>query len=620
MKNQFNYYLFGFINKHKIELLVVFDVFLMLLSFSLTIFLLWGNNLSVILVFCCRFWWIPPLIMVCRVVTFRLFGLYHLAWQYIGLKEIFSLLEATVICAVLAVVAIIVLGFHDFPLSVLMIEGLIFFVFISAGRLSMRILREIHVRLIFNGENRNILIVGAGDAGEMISREMLKLANLGYRPVGFVDDNPMLKGVFIHRLPVLGNCTQIPQLVKEKNVDEIIIAIPSAKRNEIRTIINYCEESKAKFKIVPGLFELIDGTVHVNQIREVKIEDLLGRVPVKFDIQEVSSYLSNVPVLITGAGGSIGAELCRQVASFNPSTLILLGKGENSIFEIEMELKKRFPYLTTLPCIADIRDKDRLNNIFKTENPAVVFHAAAHKHVLLMEKNIDEAVLNNIIGTKNIVDISAKYLVKKFVMISSDKAVNPSSVMGATKRIAEMIVQAKALAGSKTDFVSVRFGNVLESRGSVVPLFKKQIAEGGPVTITHPEVKRFFMTISEAVQLVIQAGAMGRGGEIFILDMGEPVKIIDLAKDLIRLSGLEVGIDIELAIIGLRPGEKLFEEILSADEGTQATKNKKIFIAPPIKVSTEKLFESIGILENQARMGETQTLKKMLFDIVSKKK
>ncbi|MFC1511544.1 polysaccharide biosynthesis protein, partial [Candidatus Margulisiibacteriota bacterium] len=486
-----------------------------------------------------------------------------------------SLLEAVGLSSMFLAVALLIFGKVNFPYRVLIIDAIFCFMFIGGIRLVIRLWKEAKTKTGEDIKSRNILIVGAGDAGEMIAREMLRLPHLGYVPIGFVDDNPEKTGEYIHKLPILGNTSEISRIVEKYDVAEIIIALPSATGKEIRHIVDTCEKSTATYRIVPGVYELIDGTVHVNQIRNVRIEDLLGREPISVNLREIASYLSGSIVLVTGAGGSIGSELCRQVSMYQPSELILFGRGENSIFNIEYELRKKYPFLNLKVIIGNIRDFNKIDYIFSKHKPSIIFHAAAHKHVSLMETNPEEAVLNNIIGTKILVDAADKYQAKEFVNISTDKAVNPSSIMGSAKKVAEMIVQAKALDGSKTKFVSVRFGNVLESRGSVVPLFKKQITEGGPLTVTHPEARRYFMTIPEAVQLVIQAGAIGKGGEVFILDMGEPVKILDLAKDLIRLSGLEIGRDIEIQLTGLRPGEKLFEEILTASEGTQATKHKK---------------------------------------------
>ncbi|MBI5078897.1 polysaccharide biosynthesis protein, partial [Candidatus Saganbacteria bacterium] len=544
------------------------------------------------------------------------FGLYHWDWQYMSVSEVVSLIKAVIISSVLLSATVILFGDREFPPAVFIIEGLLCFAMIGGVRLMIRYWKDSHSALSLSGDEKKVLVVGAGDAGDMILREMQKNPRFKYRPVGFVDDSPAKKGVFIHHLPVLGDCDSIPELVKSFGIDEIIIAMPTATRKQIHRVVELCEKTGAKFKTIPGIFELIDGTVHVDQIRSVEIEDLLGREPVKLDIKSISSYLTNACVMVTGAGGSIGSELCRQVAMFNPAKLVVVGKGENSVFDIEVELKNKHPYLDLVVNIADIRDVYRMDNIFKHTRPEVVFHAAAHKHVTLMEREPDEAILNNIIGTKNLVDLSDRDSVKNFVMISTDKAVNPSSIMGATKRIAEMIVQAKAQTNSRTKYVSVRFGNVLGSRGSVVPLFKKQIAAGGPVTVTHPEAKRYFMTIPEAAQLVIQAGALGSGGEIFILDMGEPIKILDLVRDLIRLSGLEEGEDIEIKFIGLKPGEKLFEEILTREEGAKATKHEKIFVSPPAEISPEKLQEDVIILKRLSHEGNREEIRNKIKEMI----
>jgi len=552
-----------------------------------------------------------------RIGTFRNFGIYHWAWQYASVKELISLVEAVGISSMLIAFSILIFGFVGFPFRVLVVDAVICFAFLGGGRLFIRHWMQNMHKGNKMGKKRVILIVGAGDAGEMISREMLKLPHLGYSPVGFVDDDNTKKGMYIHGLPILGETNEIRTLVDKYSIDEIVIAIPSAAGKEIRRIVNYCEESKVLFRIVPGVYELIDGSIHISQIRNVQIDDLLGREPVAIDLKEIAGYLTDAVILVTGAGGSIGSEICKQVALFQPKELLLFGRGENSIFNIEWELRKKYPFLNIKVVIGDMRDNLKVDYLFKKYHPTVVFHAAAHKHVSLMEANPDEAILNNILGTQNLIRAADHYGVKIFVNISTDKAVNPTSVMGASKRIIEMILQAQAQGGSETKFVSVRFGNVLDSRGSVVPIFKQQILAGGPVTITHPGVTRYFMTIPEAVQLVIQAGAMGKGGEIFILDMGEPVKILDLAKDLIKLSGLEVGQDIEIKIIGLRPGEKLFEEIFTSSEGTRATKHKKIFIAKPETRNYDKLKAEIDVLTDLAEKRQIDQIRARILHLAS---
>ncbi|WP_311198838.1 polysaccharide biosynthesis protein [Paenibacillus hexagrammi] len=397
-------------------------------------------------------------------------------------------------------------------------------------------------------------------------------------------------------LPVLGDRNEIIRVVNQYQIDEIIIAMPSVPKKEISSIIDICKHTKAKLKIIPKLHDLIEGKVTINAIRNVEVEDLLGREPVKIDLVGIADYVEDKVVLITGAGGSIGSELCRQVAPFNPSKLVILGHGENSIYLIEKELNRMFPDLHIEPVIADVQDKARMEEIFRIYQPKVIFHAAAHKHVPLMERNPAEAIKNNVFGTKNVAECAHQFHAERFVLVSTDKAVNPTSIMGATKRIAELVIQSLDRF-SETKFVAVRFGNVLGSRGSVIPHFKEQIARGGPVTVTHPEMIRYFMTIPEAVQLVIQAGAFAAGGEIFILDMGAPVKIVDLATDLIRLSGFEPGVDIDIEFSGIRPGEKLYEELLLNEEIIENTRHNRIFVGSPLKISQSELEMEIKRLE-----------------------
>jgi len=401
----------------------------------------------------------------------------------------------------------------------------------------------------------------------------------------------------IHGVKILGNRDDIARIVKEKKITDIIVALPSASNCHKKEILNICKNTGCRVKTLPGVYQIIDGKVDINQIRDVQIEDLLGRDTIKLNIEGIEKYIKNQVVLVTGGGGSIGSELSRQIASYNPRKLILLDIYENGVYDLQQELLRKHRDLSLEVLIASVRDRARLEYIFKTNSPDIVFHAAAHKHVPLMESSPTEAIKNNVFGTLNVAELSDRYNVKKFVLISTDKAVNPTNIMGATKRIAEMIVQALA-RHSRTEFVAVRFGNVLGSNGSVIPLFKKQIAEGGPVTVTHPDIIRYFMTIPEAVQLVLQAGSMARGGEIFVLDMGEPVRIVDLARDLIRLSGFEPDVDIRIEFSGLRPGEKLYEELLMAEEGLQNTTHEKIFVAQPLFVDLKKLHQEIADLQS----------------------
>ncbi|KJF25597.1 nucleoside-diphosphate sugar epimerase [Clostridium aceticum] len=537
-----------------------------------------------------------------KLVLFYCCGIYKNLWKYASIEEALQVVGASFI-ANMGIVTYMVLTQQFFPRSIYMLIFLLDIVFIGGIRLSYRVtknftedLKQQGIEGIFktSGKKR-IMVVGAGQAGATIIKELRRHDSLNSKPVAIIDDNEGKLGAKIHGVPILGDRYHIKKIAEAKKIDEIIIAIPSAYRKEIREIVQECSRTKCKLKIVPEIYELLDGQVSIKKIRDVEIDDLLGRDPVKVDLAEISDYLSEKVVLVTGGGGSIGSELCRQIAGFQPKKLLILDIYENSVYDIQNELIRKHPNLNLEVLIASIRDKKRLEEIFSIHKPEVVFHAAAHKHVPLMEANPQEAIKNNVFGTKNLAECADEYGVKRFVLISTDKAVNPTNIMGATKRVAEMIIQSMDRV-SKTEFVAVRFGNVLGSNGSVIPLFKRQIAEGGPITVTDPEVTRYFMTIPEAVQLVIQAGSMASGGEIFVLDMGEPVKIIDLAKNLIRLSGFEPDVDIAVKVVGLRPGEKLYEELLMDEEGLEATKHDKIFVGKPIFTDLKLLHRELNIL------------------------
>ncbi|MGB4443135.1 MAG: nucleoside-diphosphate sugar epimerase/dehydratase [Dethiobacteria bacterium] len=527
---------------------------------------------------------LAPIFTVVLLVSFYLFGLYNRLWQYASVGEL--LLITASITVGTAVNFLILLtnargGTFLLPRSVPVLHWMITILLIGFSRFSWRFIRGVLFRNRKPGEIKHVLIVGAGDAGATLVRELKQRRyqdNLV--PVGFVDDNPSKQKMGMFGLPVLGRREDIPRLVQKYDVDEIIIAIPSASRAVIGEIVDICQTTPASLKILPGIYELVNGRVSVNQIREVRVEDILGREPVAVDLESIAGYLAGKVVLVTGAGGSIGSELCRQAARFEPRQLLLLGRGENSIYEIYQELSIEYANLEIVPVIHDVRETVALEDIFQKYRPEVVFHAAAHKHVPLMERYPAEAVKNNILGTFNVARAAHKYSTEVFILISTDKAVHPSSIMGASKRIAEMVVQQLS-RNSETRFAAVRFGNVLDSRGSVVPLFKKQIAAGGPVTVTHPEMTRYFMTIPEAVQLVIQAGALARGGEIFILDMGEPMNILALARRMIRLAGFQPDQEIPIVFTGIRPGEKLFEELLTSEEEMETTLHQSIFMARP---------------------------------------
>lgn len=523
-----------------------------------------------------------------------LFKMYNRIWQYASIGEIISILKAVTIgCSLSYLITYIVTG-TVIPISVLLRTFETILLFMGGTRFAWRIFRDNYYRRKI--QHQRALIVGAGDCGTMIAKELRHNIASKMYPVAFIDDDPMKQKLQVYGVPVVGDRTHIANAVIEYQITDIIIAIPSSSKSELTGIIEICKKTKAKLKMIPRLDDLIEGKVTINEIRNVVVEDLLGRDPVKVDLEGIADYVENKTVLVTGAGGSIGSELCRQIACFHPQQLLILGHGENSIYKIEMELKRSFPALTLEPVIADVQDRARIDAVFRKFKPQVIFHAAAHKHVPLMERNPSEAIKNNVFGTRNVAECADLYKAERFVMISTDKAVNPTSIMGATKRIAEMFIQSMDKK-SATKFVAVRFGNVLGSNGSVIPRFKEQIAMGGPVTVTHPDMIRFFMTIPEAVELVIQAGAYAEGGEVFILDMDQPVKILNLAEDLIRLSGFEPYVDIDIEITGIRPGEKLFEEILTNEEGLNSTKHNRIYIGKPSHINHSELELEIKRLE-----------------------
>ena len=531
---------------------------------------------------------------ITRLIVFLIFGSYRTIWKYAGLRDLLHLAEAIVIGSLLLVMVIFFNRNLSYPRLVIIIDFLLNLLLLLGYRIIPLYISYLKSRNTQKTSAKRTLIIGAGEAGTAVLREIEKSAASGYIPVGFIDDDSKKSGMHIHGVEVLGQTSEIVNIVKQLKVEQIVIAMPSAGASAIRSIIDTCSSLAhlgVKFKIVPGVTEIISGDVSISNIKDIDIEDLLEREPVDLDIENISHYIKKRTVLITGAGGSIGSELVRQITKFEPKAVLLLGKGENSIFNIEVELFDLIPLKKTLnfdivPIIADIKDRQKMEQVFKKYKPEVVFHAAAHKHVPLMESNPDEAVKNNILGTKIVAELASKYKAERFVMISTDKVIRPKSVMGATKRIAELVIQLIAKV-SRTRFMIVRFGNVLGSRGSVIPLFKKQIAKGGPVTVTHPDVERYFMTIEEAAKLVLQAGSMGNKGERFMLDMGKQVKIADLAKSLIKLSGFVPDVDIKIEYIGLRPGEKLYEELLIAEQGLKPSKHRKIFAAKPEKIDAK---------------------------------
>ncbi len=529
------------------------------------------------------------LIVPFKILLFFKFNLYRGMWRYTGINDLINLVKSVFVGSTVIILAILYLHrFEGYPRSVFAIDGFLTLIFIGGIRLTVRLAHQKRVPSFgetrrfpyfrdLKEDRKRLLIIGAGDAGEKILREFQDNPRLKYEVVGFADDDSTKQGMQIHGVPVLGEIDQLSDLVKEYEVQEILIAIAAATRKEIRQIVNLCTKTACRFRIIPGMGELIDGNISFKTVREVSYEDLLGRDPVNLDTGSIGNYLAGKTILITGAGGSIGSELCRQIAKFNPKNLILFDKTENNLFHIEMEFRHRFQDIAITPILGNLQHWVFLEKLFLDHKPQVVFHAAAFKHVPIVELNPWEAIFNNIVGTQNIGEASHRFGVERFIMVSTDKAVKPFSVMGATKRVAEMTTCCYG-ASTGSRFVSVRFGNVIGSEGSVVHLFKRQIEQYGPITVTHPEMTRYFMTIPEACKLILQAAALGEGGEIFILDMGTPIKIDQMARDLIRLSGFEPDADIEIKYIGLRPGEKLYEELITEGEGIVRTPHEKIFV------------------------------------------
>lgn len=529
-----------------------------------------------------------PILLLCAFICYLLFHLYNRIWKYAGVKDILTILAAN-FCGVILYVTLTFFIGKSLPRSIFAMTFAMTAILQIFSRILLRLSYQISGKEETGKKEKNVLIVGAGNAGYLIAQDIIQSGG-PRKIVGFVDDDPDKQGKRLGGFKVLGDRYAIAELVDAYEVEEILIAIPSLHPEQLQEIANICSVSGCKVQILPEfLRNLSAGALSVRELRPLNIEDLLGRENVELDVKEIGKYLTGKIVLVTGAGGSIGSEICRQVLRFQPEQILLLGRGENSIYEIHQELKNKCNEEQLLPLIVNITDRDKLENVFQEFHPQLVFHAAAHKHVPLMEHQPEEAIYNNVFGSYNVGDLAGRYHCERLVLISTDKAVNPTSVMGATKRVTEMVMQALNLRYPETKYVAVRFGNVLGSRGSVVPLFKKQIAAGGPLTVTDPEMKRYFMTIPEASKLVLSAAALGDGGEVFVLNMGEPVKIVDLARNMIRLSGLVPDKDIQIKFTGLRPGEKLFEELLAAEDGTVSTDNKLIFKAV-IKAPDETVF------------------------------
>ncbi|MBM7690772.1 FlaA1/EpsC-like NDP-sugar epimerase [Peribacillus deserti] len=551
-------------------------------------------------------------LLICHHIFASIYKLYNKAWEYASVGELLSISKA-VTFSVVVTAAVQLLIFHNIYVRALVLTWMLHVLLIGGSRFSWRMFRGRYIST--QGVKKRTLIIGAGSAGTMVVRQLLKNPDSELWPVAYIDDDPKKFKLHYYDIPVVGNSKSIVDIVEKLQIENIVIAIPSLSKKKLRLIFNECSKTNVKTQIMPMLEDLMLGKVSVNQFRDVQVEDLLGREPVELDIDSISGYVTNKTILVTGAGGSIGSEICRQISRFSPGKLVLVGHGENSIYHIEMELRNKFKDLfQIIPVIGDVQDRTRMFEVFEEYKPDVVYHAAAHKHVPLMEYNPKEAVKNNVIGTKNVAEAADTFGVNTFVLVSSDKAVNPTNVMGSTKRIAEMVIQ-KLDKESKTNFVAVRFGNVLGSRGSVIPLFKKQIQAGGPVTVTHPDMTRYFMTIPEASRLVIQAGSLARGGEVFVLDMGEPVKIVDLAKNLIRLSGYTIE-EIGMNFSGIRPGEKMFEELLNEKEVHPEPVFPKIFIGKAVLEQEAEITYLLDRFENLSG----KDLKEYVINLANRRK
>lgn len=544
---------------------------------------------------------ILPILVILSLVFFAMFKLYRGLWQFASLIELVNIVSGTLLSTAVHILVSTYIAHHQF-ISVYVIYFMLLTMLIGGSRISYRFFRAyLHqsIRESNGQEKSRIMIIGAGEAGEKILREVVLSTHSNKEVKCFIDDDVNKKGVTIHGVPIVGNRNDIIESVDKYQIDEIFVALPSVDDKAVSEILNICKETKCKLKRLPGIDQFINDEIILDKLKDVEIQDLLGHNSIRVNLNEIMSYVTGKVVMVTGGGGSIGSELCRQIAERSPRQLIIVDIYENNAYDIQLELKSKYPKLPLETMIASVRDKNKINDLFETFHPDIVYHAAAHKHVPLMEDSPHESIKNNVFGTLNVVQACDQYHTKKFILISTDKAVNPTNIMGASKRLCEMIVQMYDKQ-SQTEYVAVRFGNVLGSNGSVIPLFKEQIKKGGPVTVTHPDIIRYFMTIPEAVSLVLQAGAYARGGEIFILDMGEPVKILDMAKNLIKLSGLEPDVDIPIVFTGLRPGEKLYEEMLMKEEGMKTTPNKLIHIGKPIEIDTEVFKENLKTLYEAA--------------------
>lgn len=554
-------------------------------------------------------------VLFVKPLVFLFSGMYRSIWKYASLQDGIEIFKVVTLSTLIASFALVLLDdTRALPRSIYALDWLLLFAMVSMSRLLWRVYRETYLIPHYYTGKRT-LIVGAGEAGHLLLKEIRKQKNAPYQVIGFLDDDPSKQGMRLGGLPVIGDLSRLRAAIRKHQVDEVIIAIPSAQGAVVRQLVACCKETKVRFKTVPGIKDIIDGTVSISQIKDVEIEDILGRDPVKLELETIRGYLTGKRVLVTGAAGSIGSEICRQVAAFSPYKLLLFESAETPLYQIEKELTAKYPDLRLIPVMGDVRDQSRVEMVLDEFQPEVVFHAAAYKHVPMMEYNPVEAVTNNIGGTRTLADAAHRFGVKNFVMISTDKAVNPTNIMGASKRVAEIYVQGLARK-SRTNFTTVRFGNVLGSNGSVIPLFREQIKAGGPVTVTDPKVIRYFMTIPEACQLVLQAGCIGNGGEIFVLDMGEPVRILDLAEEVIRLSGFVPYDEIDIVFTGLRPGEKLFEELLIDGEGIKPTRHDKIKVLAAMDSDINAVERELGVLFSLARNADIAGIVNQLKTIV----
>jgi len=614
---------------------VIFDIFIVFSSFIISFFLRgqldFGRSGGLFSQYSNFIVWYVIIIILVKISMFWLFGMYRRVWKYTSLKDLVAIVESVTLSSIIMIVVFYItihpismfgveinFSLPYFPRSIFIIDYLLTLILLMVSRFSERFFNELKFGNPSTRKKR-VLIVGAGDAGEMIVREMIRQRNSEYMPVGFLDDDNLKIRHQIHGVRVLGSVSKLEDIIKKYSIDEVIIAMPSASGNVRKEVAFRAKEAGANCKTLPSLYEVIDGKVYLYQVRDINIEDILGREPIKIKIPEVVSEIKDKVILISGAGGSIGSEICRQIIRFSPEKMILVDHAENNLFLIEEELANKFAFTTSVPIVADIRDKETMKGVFKKYKPAIVFHAAAYKHVPLMQLNPEAAIRNNYLGTKTLTKLSADFGVSRFIMLSTDKAVKPKNIMGVSKLLSEKYLQTLSIV-KNTRFIIVRFGNVLGSQGSVVPIFKEQIRSGGPLRVTHPDMKRYFMTIPEAAQLVIQACIMGKGGEIYVLDMGEPINILDLATNMIKLYGMEPEKDIEIIYTGPRNGEKIKEELIREDEELVSTEFKQIFEAKNSSnysgKSDEKLLNILFSIEKEIQIYDYNNLFKDLKKVV----